>query len=68
MAEKYQRPDNREEISCEQENLPQIGEIPDLSDTIELSLISITLKDNNQKSIALANNPILYTCIKHIDI
>ncbi len=67
-AKQYQRPDNRGEITHKQENLPQIGVIPNHPDTIQSSSTSITLKGDNQSSIALANNPVLHTRIKYIDI
>lgn len=68
-AEQYRRPDNGQEIANEQEIFPQAEVvIPDLPDTIQSSSTSITLKGNNQSSIALANNPVLHTRTKHIDI
>lgn len=44
------------------------AETPDLADTTQSSSTSITLKDDNQWSIALGNNPMLHTRMKHIDI
>ncbi len=62
--EQYERPDNEGDIAHEQKGVV----IPDLSDTIRSSSTPITLKGDNQSSIALANNPVLNTCTKHIDI
>ncbi len=63
-AKQYQRPDNEGEITHKQKSLPQIGVIPDLPDTIQSSSTPITLKGDNQSSIALANNPVLHTRTK----
>lgn len=68
LAKKYQRPDNGRETSCRQKNLLKIWEIPHLSNIIYFSSTSITFKSNNQSLIVLANNPVLYMHIKHIDI
>ncbi len=42
--------------------------IPNLPNTIQSSSTPITLKGNNQSLIALANNSVLHTHTKHIDI
>lgn len=68
-AKEYQRPDNGGEIAHEQKGSPHTGAaIPDLPDTIQSSSTPITLKGDNQSSIALPNNPILHSRTKHIDI
>lgn len=50
------------ETTHKQKNLSQIGEISNLPNTIQSSSTLITLKG------AFANNPVLHTHIKHIDI
>ncbi len=67
-TEQYRRLDNRREITHKQESLPQIRVIPNLSDIIQSSSTPITLKGDNQSSIALANNHILHMRTKHINI
>ncbi len=68
-AKQYRRPDNGQEIAHEQKSLPQTGAvIPDLPDIIQSSSTSINLRGDHQSSIALANNPVLHTRTKDIDI
>lgn len=68
-AKQYQKPDNGGEIAHEQKSISQKGAaIPDLLDTTQSSSTPITLKGDNQSSIALAKNPVLHTRTKHIDI
>ncbi len=44
------------------------AEIPDLPNTVQASTTPMTLKGDNQSSISLTNNPILFTRKKEIDI
>ena len=60
----YERPDSGGDIAQQQKR----AEISDLSDTVQPPPVPITLKGDNQSSIALSNNPILHTRTKHIDI
>lgn len=68
MVKKYQKPDNRGEISCKKKNLSQTKEIPDLFNIIQSSLTLITLREDNLNLTTLANNSILFMHLKHMDI
>ena len=68
-AKQYQEPDNGGESAHRQKSISQKGAaIPNLLDNTQSSSTPITLKGDNQSSIALANNPVLHTRTKHIDI